>query len=80
VRSPPAGISADEIEDGIHDRLRLPGKPADERRHLWRSSNWSVARKVVGVGSVGTGRTSCCCKAVINKTPVPQVKEATTSV
>ena len=40
-----------------------------------------VARKVVGVGSVGTRGSSCCCRAAINRDPLfLQVKEATASV
>jgi uncharacterized protein (DUF2252 family) len=77
------GISADEIEDGIHDRFRAYRETLpDERRHLLeRFELVDVARKVVGVGSVGTGAYIVLLQGRDQQDPLfLQVKEATTSV
>jgi len=77
------GISADQIEEGIHDQFRayratLP----DERRHLLEQFELvDAARKVVGVGSVGTGAYIVLLQGRDQDDPLfLQVKEATTSV
>jgi uncharacterized protein (DUF2252 family) len=77
------GISADQIEKGIHDQFRayratLP----DERRHLLEQFELvDAARKVVGVGSVGTGAYIVLLQGRDQDDPLfLQVKEATTSV
>jgi hypothetical protein len=77
------GISADEIADGIHDRFRAYRETLlDDRRHvLERFELVDVARKVVGVGSVGTGAYIGLLQGRDDQDPLfLQVKEATTSV
>jgi uncharacterized protein (DUF2252 family) len=77
------GISADEIEDGIHDRFRAyrATLSEDRRRLLERFELVDVARKVVGVGSVGTGAYIVLLQGRDQQDPLfLQVKEATTSV
>jgi uncharacterized protein (DUF2252 family) len=77
------GVSADEIEDGIHDRFRAYRETLsdDRRRLLERFELVDVARKVVGVGSVGTGAYIVLLQGRDQQDPLfLQVKEATTSV
>jgi uncharacterized protein (DUF2252 family) len=77
------GISADEIEEGIHDQFRAYRETLpEERRHLLeRFELVDVARKVVGVGSVGTGAYIALLQGRDQEDPLfLQVKEATTSV
>jgi len=58
------GISADEIGQVIRGQLRAYQATLQlDRRHLLEHFEIvDMARKVDGVGSVGTGPTSCCCK------------------
>jgi uncharacterized protein (DUF2252 family) len=77
------GISADEIEEGIHDQFRAYRETLpEERRHLLeRFELIDAARKVVGVGSVGTGAYIVLLQGRDQEDPLfLQVKEATTSV
>jgi uncharacterized protein (DUF2252 family) len=77
------GISADEIEEGIYDQFRAYRETLpDERRHLLEQFELvDVARKVVGVGSVGTGAYIVLLQGRDQEDPLfLQVKEATTSV
>jgi uncharacterized protein (DUF2252 family) len=77
------GISADEIEEGIHDRFRAYREtlPDERRQLLERFELVDVARKVVGVGSVGTGAYVVLLQGRDQQDPLfLQVKEATTSV
>ena len=77
------GMSADEVEQVIREQLRsyratLP----DDRRHLLeRFEVVDVARKVVGVGSVGTRAFIALLQGRDQQDPLfLQVKEATRSV
>ena len=77
------GLSGDEVEHTIREQLRsyratLP----DDRRHLLeRFEVIDVARKVVGVGSVGTRAFIALLQGRDDQDPLfLQVKEATTSV
>jgi uncharacterized protein (DUF2252 family) len=77
------GISADEIEEGIHDQFRAYRETLpEERRHLLEQFELvDAARKVVGVGSVGTGAYIVLLQGRDQEDPLfLQVKEATTSV
>ena len=77
------GISADEIEEGIHEQFRAYRETLpEERRHLLEQFELiDVARKVVGVGSVGTGAYIGLLQGRDQEDPLfLQVKEATTSV
>jgi uncharacterized protein (DUF2252 family) len=51
-----AGLPADRIIDGLHDLFRKYRRTLQaDRRHILEQFRWlDVARKVVGVGSVGT--------------------------
>src|SRR5262249_46989125 len=51
-----AGISAERMIDGLHDLFRRYRRTLlPDRRHILEQFRWvDVARKVVGVGSVGT--------------------------
>ena len=63
----PCGRSRDRgaIDHSGNTGRRLP----DDRRHLLEKFEVvDVARKVVGVGSVGTRATSCCCRAGTRRT------------
>jgi uncharacterized protein (DUF2252 family) len=77
------GMSGDEVENAVRDQLRsyratLP----DDRRHLLeRFEVIDVARKVVGVGSVGTRAFIVLLQGRDQQDPLfLQVKEATRSV
>jgi uncharacterized protein (DUF2252 family) len=77
------GMSGDEVENAVRDQLRsyratLP----DDRRHLLeRFEVIDVARKVVGVGSVGTRAFIALLQGRDQEDPLfLQVKEATKSV
>jgi uncharacterized protein (DUF2252 family) len=77
------GMSADEVQAAIHKQFRayratLP----DDRRHLLeRFEVIDVARKVVGVGSVGTRAFIVLLQGRDQRDPLfLQVKEATASV
>ncbi|KUM33234.1 DUF2252 domain-containing protein [Arthrobacter sp. EPSL27] len=77
------GMSGDEVEKAVRDQLRsyratLP----DDRRHLLeRFEVIDVARKVVGVGSVGTRAFIALLQGRDQEDPLfLQVKEATKSV
>jgi uncharacterized protein (DUF2252 family) len=77
------GMSGDEVENAVRDQLRsyratLP----DDRRHLLEQFEViDVARKVVGVGSVGTRAFIALLQGRDQEDPLfLQVKEATKSV
>ena len=77
------GMSGEEVEDAVRDQLRsyratLP----DDRRHLLEQFEViDVARKVVGVGSVGTRAFIALLQGHDQEDPLfLQVKEATKSV
>jgi uncharacterized protein (DUF2252 family) len=77
------GLSADEVQRGIHEMFR--GYRAtlrdDQRQLLERFELVDVARKVVGVGSVGTRAFIALLQGRDQQDPLfLQVKEATTSV
>jgi uncharacterized protein (DUF2252 family) len=77
------GLSADEVERGIHDQFRAyRATLRDDRRHLLeRFELVDVARKVVGVGSVGTRAFIALLQGRDQGDPLfLQVKEATRSV
>jgi uncharacterized protein (DUF2252 family) len=77
------GISADEIERTIHEQFRAYRATLqhDRRRLLERFEVVDVARKVVGVGSVGTGAYIVLLQGRDQQDPLfLQVKEATASV
>jgi uncharacterized protein (DUF2252 family) len=77
------GISADKLEEGIHATFRAYRETLpEERRHLLEQFELvDVARKVVGVGSVGTGAYIVLLQGRDQQDPLfLQVKEATTSV
>ena len=77
------GMSADEVHDASHGLLRAYRSTlTDDRRHLLeRFELVDLARKVVGVGSVGTRAGSCCSRAATSEDPLfLQVKEADASV
>ena len=74
---------ADQIEDTIHDQFRAyRATLQDDRRHLLeRFEVVDVARKVVGVGSVGTRAFIVLLQGRDQQDPLfLQVKEATASV
>ena len=74
------GMSADEIEDTIHEQFRAyRATLQDDRRHLLeRFEVVDVARKVVGVGSVGTRAFIVLLQGRDQQDPLfLQVKEAT---
>ena len=77
------GMSADDIERAIHDQFRsYRATLQDDRRHLLeRFQVVDVARKVVGVGSVGTRAFIVLLEGRDQQDPLfLQVKEATASV
>ena len=77
------GIPADQIQDIIHDQFRAyRATLQDDRRHLLeRFEVVDVARKVVGVGSVGTRAFIVLLQGRDQQDPLfLQVKEATASV
>ena len=78
-----AGISAGELEHVIHEQLRSYRATLqhDRRRLLERFELVDVARKVVGVGSVGTRAFIALLQGRDQQDPLfLQVKEATASV
>ena len=77
------GVPADQIEHLIHEQFRAYRETLqDDRRHLLERFEFvDVARKVVGVGSVGTGAYIVLLQGRDQQDPLfLQVKEATTSV
>jgi uncharacterized protein (DUF2252 family) len=77
------GLSADEAEHAIHDRFRAyRATLQDDRRHLLeRFEVVDAARKVVGVGSVGTRAFIVLLQGRDAQDPLfLQIKEATASV
>ncbi len=80
---PSIGMSADELQHTIHQQLRAyRATLQDDRRHLLeRFEVIDVARKVVGVGSVGTRAFIALLQGRDQEDPLfLQVKEATASV
>jgi len=78
-----AGMSPDEIQHVIHEQFRAyRATLQDDRRHLLeRFEVIDVARKVVGVGSVGTRAFIVLLQGRDQQDPLfLQIKEATTSV
>jgi uncharacterized protein (DUF2252 family) len=76
-------ISADRIEHGIHEQFRAyRATLEDDRRHLLEQFELiDMARKVVGVGSVGTRAFIVLLQGRDQQDPLfLQVKEATASV
>jgi uncharacterized protein (DUF2252 family) len=76
-------MSPDQIEDAIHEQFRAyRATLQDDRRHLLeRFEVVDAARKVVGVGSVGTRAFIVLLQGRDQQDPLfLQVKEATTSV
>ena len=77
------GLSAEEVERGLHDQFRAYRATLrdDQRRLLERFELIDVARKVVGVGSVGTRAFIALLQGRDQQDPLfLQVKEATASV
>jgi uncharacterized protein (DUF2252 family) len=77
------GLSAGEAERGIHERFRnYRGTLQDDRRHLLEQFQIvDAARKVVGVGSVGTRAFIVLLQGRDAQDPLfLQIKEATASV
>jgi uncharacterized protein (DUF2252 family) len=77
------GMSADEVERMVHDQFRAyRATLQDDRRHLLEQFEVvDVARKVVGVGSVGTRAFIVLLQGRDQQDPLfLQVKEATASV
>ena len=77
------GLSADEVQHSIHQQLRAyRATLQDDRRHLLEKFQViDVARKVVGVGSVGTRAFIVLLQGRDQQDPLfLQVKEATASV
>jgi uncharacterized protein (DUF2252 family) len=77
------GFSADQLQDAIHKQFRAYRATLQEdRRHLLeRFEIVDMARKVVGVGSVGTRAFIVLLQGRDEQDPLfLQVKEATTSV
>ena len=76
-------LSADEVQHALHEQFRAYRSTLqDDRRHLLeRFQIIDVARKVVGVGSVGTRAFIVLLQGRDQEDPLfLQVKEATTSV
>jgi uncharacterized protein (DUF2252 family) len=76
-------IVEEELRESIHEILRMYGDTLqDDRRHLLRRYRFvDVARKVVGVGSVGTRDYVVLLKGRDEDDPLfLQVKEAQASV
>ncbi len=81
--APRLGFSVDELEGYIHDQFRAYRATLqdDRRRLLERFEVVDMARKVVGVGSVGTRAFIVLLQGRDQDDPLfLQVKEATTSV
>ena len=81
--APSIGMSADEVEHAVHEQFRAyRATLQDDRRHLLeRFQVVDVARKVVGVGSVGTRAFIVLLQGRDQQDPLfLQVKEATRSV
>jgi uncharacterized protein (DUF2252 family) len=81
--APTIGMSADELEATIHEQFRAYRSTLqDDRRHLLeRFQVVDVARKVVGVGSVGTRAFIVLLQGRDQQDPLfLQVKEASASV
>ncbi len=79
----PTGISVDEVQHAIHEQFRsYRATLQDDRRHLLeRFEVIDVARKVVGVGSVGTRAFIVLLQGRDQQDPLfLQIKEATASV
>ena len=77
------GMSPDEVQNAIHEQFRAyRATLQDDRRHLLeRFEVIDVARKVVGVGSVGTRAFIVLLQGRDQEDPLfLQVKEATASV
>jgi uncharacterized protein (DUF2252 family) len=77
------GMSPDEVQSAIHDQFRAyRATLQDDRRHLLeRFEVIDMARKVVGVGSVGTRAFIVLLQGRDQRDPLfLQVKEATASV
>ena len=77
------GLSPDEVEEAIHQQFRAyRATLQDDRRHLLeRFEVIDVARKVVGVGSVGTRAFIVLLQGRDQQDPLfLQIKEATASV
>ena len=77
------GMSADELQHAIHEQFRAyRATLQDDRRHLLeRFEIIDMARKVVGVGSVGTRAFIVLLQGRDQQDPLfLQVKEATASV
>ncbi|MFF2243362.1 DUF2252 domain-containing protein [Arthrobacter sp. NPDC058130] len=77
------GMSGDEVQNAVREQLRsyLATLPDDRRHLLEQFEVIDVARKVVGVGSVGTRAAIALLQGRDQQDPLfLQVKEATTSV
>jgi uncharacterized protein (DUF2252 family) len=77
------GLSADEVEHGLHEQFRAYRATLrdDQRQLLERFELVDLARKVVGVGSVGTRAFIGLLQGRDQQDPLfLQVKEATASV
>ncbi len=77
------GLSPDEVEDAVREQFRsYRATLEDDRRHLLEKFEFlDLARKVVGVGSVGTRAFIVLLQGRDGQDPLfLQVKEATTSV
>ncbi len=77
------GLTPDEIEDALRERLRAYRNtlPEDRRRLVERFEFVDFARKVVGVGSVGTRAWIALLQGRDGEDPLfLQIKEATASV
>ena len=78
-----AGMSAEEVDHTLHEQLRAyrATLPDDRRQLLERFEIVDMARKVVGVGSVGTRAFIVLLQGRDAEDPLfLQVKEATASV
>ena len=79
----PEGRERDEIEAELRGLIRSYRRTLEtDRRHLLEEYEFvDMARKVVGVGSVGTRAWICCCSAATASDPLfLQAKEAQASV
>ncbi len=77
------GYSVDQLEDMVHEQFRAYRETLqDDRRHLLERFEWvDMARKVVGVGSVGTRAFIVLLQGRDEQDPLfLQVKEASASV
>jgi uncharacterized protein (DUF2252 family) len=78
-----AGVPADRVIDGLHELFRKYRRSLlPDRRHILEQFRWlDIARKVVGVGSVGTRCWIVLLLGKDNEDPLfLQVKEAQASV